>query len=447
MGTKQEISAKQIGNNLIVIIDGKKYTKVCKDKKEIDPIKNKILLYNKRNTVALKEEILSIVDKVTQKKEEQKTKEKGLKKSIKKVLKVDKKVISKKKIAVKKTIDKVKAAADKLGYDLKKRKDVSGLLVVTRDGNLAMKGFEQVPMPSLLIDKINAFLDAKQGIEPLLNFWSLCLLNPNPIARTKLFDYVTRQKLIITPSGYFVTYRMVKRTSTMGEFVDAHTGKFKHILGKVSKMDRSLCDEDGGNDCSKGLHTGTPKFIGIITKTELDIQEGKGSVGDNYGVKTVVTKAQVGDSYGTGYDRPTEEKTQKFDNTFGNQAIICLVNPAHVVSVPDSDTRKMRSCEFYFAKLTTPEEVIELNENNYLIYDFDYQKEELDQLQELLKTKEVKAFVGAKSDNKKYKQLELDLQEVQKDLKLSTDVINTALSPAQLKSIINQRQVILTKKK
>lgn len=85
--TKEEIKAKQVGNNLIVVIDGKKHTKVCKTKKESDVIKNKILLFNKRNTKTLKGEILNLVDKTIKAKEEKTAKEKGLKKAIKKATK------------------------------------------------------------------------------------------------------------------------------------------------------------------------------------------------------------------------------------------------------------------------------------------------------------------------------------------------------------------------
>ncbi len=87
MATKETITAKQIGKNLIVVIDGKKHTKVCNTKEEIEPIKNKILLFNKRNSASLKKEILSLVDKSIGEKDKKDAKTKGLKKSLKKVVK------------------------------------------------------------------------------------------------------------------------------------------------------------------------------------------------------------------------------------------------------------------------------------------------------------------------------------------------------------------------
>lgn len=87
MGTNQEIKSKQVGKNLIVIIDGKKYTKVGKNTEELQPIKNKILLYNKKNSEALKKTIIKLVDKTVDEKEAKAAKKKGLKKGIKKEVK------------------------------------------------------------------------------------------------------------------------------------------------------------------------------------------------------------------------------------------------------------------------------------------------------------------------------------------------------------------------
>lgn len=251
---------------------------------------------------------------------------------------------------------------------------INGQILSVKGDEFTLFGFESVAMPQLLVDRFIDFIQLKRDVEPLVNFWMLCLLNPNKIARYKLFAYLSKHRLIITPSGYFVTYRMVKETSTSKEdgiYVDAHTGKFQHIIGKVSRMYRKDCDEDGNADCSRGLHSGSPDFIGI-------------KLGDGYNKGEVKVKSQGG-GYGTGYDHPSET-TQKFDHSHGNQAVICIVNPMHVVSIPNSDTRKMRSSEIFIAKLTTPEEVLShLTEADYLIFDSEYAGLEAYQLKEQLK--------------------------------------------------------------
>jgi hypothetical protein len=82
-----EIVAKKYGRNLVIVIDGVKKTKIIntdKDKKDEESIKNKILLYNKKNNKMLKEEILYLIDSNKAKNDEVEAKAKGLKKSIKK---------------------------------------------------------------------------------------------------------------------------------------------------------------------------------------------------------------------------------------------------------------------------------------------------------------------------------------------------------------------------
>ena len=82
----EEIKAKQVGKNVIVIIDNQKFTKVC-TAEEATTLKNKILLFNKKNSKSLKEQILKLVDKSIKVKEEKEAKTKGIKKALKKVTK------------------------------------------------------------------------------------------------------------------------------------------------------------------------------------------------------------------------------------------------------------------------------------------------------------------------------------------------------------------------
>lgn len=437
MEENKQLSAKQIGRNVIIIIEGAKFSKKTIDNEEVKSIKLKIDLYNKKPTPARLKELIKIFNPNVEKEEKLKQEEKGLKKIIKKETKKEAET-SKKEIALRKKqnldlITKVKGF-----YKKAKIKDnVSSFLVVNKTGHLAMKNCETINMPDLLVKRIEDFITRQTEIKSLLNFWSLCLLNPNHIARTKLFDYLVDNGLTITPSGYFVTYRMVKTVPNEEYFTDAHTKTMKYYPKTVCAIPRTECDEDGSRDCSRGLHTGTPLFIGIKASKKVT-GDTKDILGDGY---EITTKTLTPQSFGTGYDSPRE---QKFDNSFGNQAIICLINPMHVVSIPDSNTRKMRSCEFYFAKLTTAEEVIDMIEKDYLLFDADYQNFELKQLQEMLKDKDLKAYISEKSETgAKIAKLTKLLDKKRDELKLANDVVNTELDLASFKAIVKQRQVIL----
>lgn len=341
---------------------------------------------------------------------------------------------------VKKKIREVKIEKAKAVKRVRKVVEKLPSILMEKGGEVYLKEFPQVSMPPLLVQRFIELYQGKEEVDSLINFWYLCLLNPNPIARTKLFDYISRQNMLITPAGYFVTYRMVKNCDKKrnplsdGIFTDAHTGTMTYKEGTVASIPRSECDEDGSKDCSRGLHTGTAKFIGI-------------EVGEGYDKGVKIVKEKKADNYGTGYSgynsSPDTTTEQKFDNQFGNQAIICLVNPAHVVSVPDSDTRKMRSCEFYFAKLTTAEEVVAMEKSQYLVYEHAYRAYELEDVKRILRTTNL-------VDIKEKNYLSARLSDFEEDIftqsmAYNKDRFNNTLTILELQRIIQKRTIKLKK--
>jgi hypothetical protein len=94
--SKKEIAYRSIGQNVILVIDGKKVTKRMKLKKDREALKTKVEAYNKRNSIKKETEIISIMQegKTTEKQrtEKAKTESKGkVKKEVKakKVTKAD----------------------------------------------------------------------------------------------------------------------------------------------------------------------------------------------------------------------------------------------------------------------------------------------------------------------------------------------------------------------
>lgn len=90
---KKEISFKQIGQNVIVIVDGQQFTKKMAEKSDRESLKEKILTFNKKNTVTLQKEIVAVFTV-----QAEATKEK-----IAKVAKIQSKVTKAKEVIVKKT--------------------------------------------------------------------------------------------------------------------------------------------------------------------------------------------------------------------------------------------------------------------------------------------------------------------------------------------------------
>jgi hypothetical protein len=114
-------------------------------------------------------------------------------------------------------------------------------------------------------------------------------------------------------------------------YTDKHSKTMIIKLGVPVVMERKHCDSDPARDCSYGLHVGATKYV---------------------------------ESFG---DR-------------GDAVLVCLVNPAHVVAVPDYDHSKMRVSEYFPIALATytDDQKIEIVEQKYWESDYKtYEESEL----------------------------------------------------------------------
>jgi len=273
-------------------------------------------------------------------------------------------------------------------------------------GLVFTKGFN-TPLPKTLIDTFEEYHLKGFPLTALENFWSLLMINEDKRIREQAFDFIKKHDFVVTTKGYMVTYKAVYKVDahtdntfinfvndsytkikkkwkknpkkyvvyltvkddqyhltkkenvnnviksndvkmlgnldvlhqnidkykiTKEHYTDMHTRKMVIELGKPVYMDRNSCDADPTKDCSYGLHVGATKYV------------------ENFA--------------------STSEKSA---------VLICLVNPAHIVAVPDYDHSKMRVSEYFpiaeanFNKTNRKLEIINQPyfENDYTIYEED----------------------------------------------------------------------------
>lgn len=149
---ESNIFAKQVGKNLIVIIDGKKYTKIAPTQVELTSIKTKILLFNKTKSTSKKEELMRLIDKTVAIKETKEAVRKGVKTSIKKEVKENKKEIAKIKEVEKDKmglIDELSEKASKDGLNkeetqkLKELMKLAGFVEATQKVEAVVSSFKR----------------------------------------------------------------------------------------------------------------------------------------------------------------------------------------------------------------------------------------------------------------------------------------------------------------
>jgi hypothetical protein len=134
--------------------------------------------------------------------------------------------------------------------------------------------------------------------------------------------------------------------------------KVEQVLGVPVKMDREHTDLDPKVECSSGLHVGSVKYV------------------------------------------------EKFGSQ-SNKVLLVLVNPAHVVAVPEYDNSKMRTCEYFpYAELErNADGTFEIVEQPY--FEDDYMKYEAADLE-----KQIEAIQTEIEASNNPSQIQLDYKKI-----------------------------------
>lgn len=249
---------------------------------------------------------------------------------------------------------------------------------------LYLKGFK-AEIPPLLADRFVKEVTLGNSIQPLINFWKLTLTNPNPEARRGLYNFIKKQKLILTDAGYFVAFRQVIKASP--QLFDAKIQELdpKVIQGfveKVKKQKKGLRNyyvaqtKDGlalvpvkskkKSTLPSGSKIGYLKDVAQAIKNSSSKKTIEETFTDDYTKKMVIKigepvripRSECDENADLTCSKGLHVGTQNFvlGGGFGNTIVACLINPQHVVSVPYKDAEKMRVCEYYpFTKLTREE--------------------------------------------------------------------------------------------
>ena len=163
--------------------------------------------------------------------------------------------------------------------------------------------YDGFPLHNTLTERILKMMADGFKFDHMLKFLENLMANPSKRAVEELYTFLENYGLPITEDGCFLAYKAVRR-----DYYDSYTGKTHlNTVGSVIKMARNMVDDNWGKDCSQGLHVGALDYV---------VQYGS------------FVKGQI------------------VPNS-GNRLLVCKVNPANVVSVPEyAKFTKMRVCEY-----------------------------------------------------------------------------------------------------
>lgn len=230
------------------------------------------------------------------------------------------------------------------------------------DGESVFRKGINLSIPEVVLNRFVESYDDVDEFNKVDNFWFRCAMNPNANSRESLYNFLSKNDIRLTPSGFMITYRWVvsldskvelpfginyslidgldsyleelhstykrwkkskskifidstgKMVSKGGvctyeqllqnlpsdrdmEYTDQHTKTMSIFMGNPVSIQRELCDPNHSKACSKGLHV-------------------------------------AGLSWAK-------------NNKFGDTKIVALVDPMNIVSVPNYDAGKMRTCEYF----------------------------------------------------------------------------------------------------
>lgn len=295
------------------------------------------------------------------------------------------------------------------------------------NGEVYLAGFN-TPIPSALVEIIKEYHENGFPLQPILNFWKLLMINPDTRVRTSLFNFISKHDFVLTDKGYMLVYKAVYRkeaeeekapeTKHAEEFIELISTKYLYvksqwkcspnkyvvyktaedkyeitkattaetwdekekgveILGKLGELYAALVTADNKKADEEqkpvkvmytDMYSRTMNIeLGVPCKMERKDCDGDPAVECSYGLHVGTTKF-----------------VEKFA---ANQSVIlvCLVNPANVVAVPNYDNSKMRVTEYYpiaVANYDSSNKNIEIVESKY--FEDDYTAFEQKDIEEMI---------------------------------------------------------------
>lgn len=278
---------------------------------------------------------------------------------------------------------------------------LAGIDADPETGNAYISGFN-TPIPQTLLEVIKEYHENGYPLDAIINFWKLLMVNPDVRVRDSLFDFITTHDFVLTDMGYMVVYKAVyykekpKTDISFEEFVSntyLHVKKnwkcspnkyvvYKNfedntfaitkietaekwdekemnveVLGKLGELYSAIVDSENKSETSveyTDMHSRTMTIkLGVPTVMDRKECDSDPAVDCSYGLHVGATK---------------------YVESFANRncvILVCLVNPAHVVAVPDYDHSKMRVSEYFpYAVATYDNGKIDIVEEPYLEEDY-----------------------------------------------------------------------------
>ncbi len=323
---------------------------------------------------------------------------------------------------------------------------LAGLENDPETGQVYLAGFN-TPLPLTLIEVIKEYHENGYPLDAIMNFWKLLMLNPDVRVRQDLFDFISTHDFVLTDAGYMVVYKAVYEKNS--ENMDAEAKSFaEYISRQVLHVKKNWKCSARKYVVYKDLNTETWEITKRETAEGWDESEKQVEILGNLGelfdsifnvevqenedsnvpmftdMYTRTMKIQLGvpvtqerkdcdadprRDCSNGLHVGATNYVERFANST-SKILVCYVNPANVVAVPEYDHSKMRVCEYFpFALATYENGKIDIIEQAYFESDYcEYELEELERQVALIQANEkpIETAMSAEEDQRPMSELQ-----------------------------------------
>jgi hypothetical protein len=286
-------------------------------------------------------------------------------------------------------------------------------------GLVYSKGFN-TPIPETLIKTFEEYYEKKFPLTALENFWSLLMINEDKRIRDEAFDFIKKHDFVVATKGFMVTYKAVVKVEaeTNQKFVDFVNDTFIKIKKKWKKNPKKYVVYLSGNDeeyhvtkketVPNLIKSNKNRMLGNLDYLYNNIDEYKSKKNMYTDMYSKTMKIELGKpvymdrnqcdanpkkecSYGLHVG--ATKYVEHFAGTGENVAVlVCLVNPAHIVAVPNYNHSKMRVSEYFpiaEANYNKATKKIDIIKQPYFEHDYTtYEEDMLNKLLDNVRSKE-----------------------------------------------------------
>lgn len=115
--------------------------------------------------------------------------------------------------------------------------------------------YKDQPVPHSFETRVLSFIQEGRSVDNLLAFHERLSRNPSHNSIKQLYQFLEHKNLPIDHEGYFYAYKGVRT-----DWYDIYSGTVLNTIGAQPSMARSEVDDNPRHHCSKGYHVGSLEY-------------------------------------------------------------------------------------------------------------------------------------------------------------------------------------------